>query len=77
MELDEQFNLDTEALDSAYKQIHYYTYLPRHIKGSAIEIGTCFPNILTNNGINDPACNISGAMTVIGGKLNIPTVSEP
>lgn len=63
-----------EALDSAYEQIHYYASLPRHIKGSAIEISTCVPNTLTNNGINDPAHSVNGTTTVISGRLNIPTL---
>ena len=62
-----------EAIESAYKQIHYYSNLPKHIKGRASESGNPQPN---NLAATTPAHVIDGAMTVTKGKMNIPVFSQ-
>lgn len=58
------------------EKIHYYSYLPKHIKRMASELQNLKPNQITNDGILDPACVINEYTTVIGGKLNIPNLIE-
>lgn len=55
-------------------QIHYYSNLPKHIKGRAIELVPKASN-MANDGISDPAHLVSGTITVVRGKLNIPNLT--
>ncbi len=66
----EETQLDIEALESATSEIHYYSQLPKHIKGRVLEMR----DIKSNSGTPQPAHVVDGAITVIGGKLNMPTL---
>ncbi|MBI3590616.1 MAG: hypothetical protein HY094_04470 [Candidatus Melainabacteria bacterium] len=73
MDILETTVIDQEAVESALKQIHYYNNLPKHIKGRVSELGSPQPNNLV---ATSPAHVIDGTMTVIRGKMNIPTFSQ-
>lgn len=66
--------LNKEAIESALKEIHYYSNLPKHIKGRVSELKDIKPNTLNENPM--PAHVVAGAVTVIMGKLNIPTLTR-
>ena len=70
---DQEFKLDNEAVESAFKQIHYYTNLPKHIKGRVSELNDIKPN--SECEVNSPAHVIEGTKTVVKGKMNIPAVN--
>ena len=59
--------LDFEALESATSEINYYANLPKHIKGRVLEM----KDIKSNVDMPQPAHVVNGAITVIGGKLNM------
>ena len=63
--------IDQEAIESAVKQIHYYSNLPKHIKGRVTQLN----NIKSNEGMPKPAHLIEGVLTVIMGKMNIPSIN--
>ncbi len=65
--------LDEETLESAYEQINYYANLPKHIKGIVGELKDLKPFKFEHN---RPAHIVSGTITVLSGKLNIPVVTE-
>ena len=70
-----QAQLDQEAVDSANRQINYYSNLPKHIKGRVSELH--YPNTSKQNndstdGFGIPAHVVNGTITVISGKLNMP-----
>ena len=60
--------LDMEAVESATNEINYYANLPKHIRGIVSEM----KDIKSNTDMPKPAHVVNGAVTVIGGKLNMP-----
>ncbi len=63
-----------DGMDLTYKQIHYYSNLPTHIKlSSDLTNNSCAPydQYYSNN---NPTFLINGTTTVLGGKLNIPSL---
>ena len=71
---DLDFNLDQETIDSAFSQIHYFINIPKHIKGSAVDLSSSRGSLFHNEG--EIAHVIDGAMTVIMGRMNIPTLNH-
>ena len=65
--------LDEETVESAFKQIHYYINLPKHIKGRVTELNDVKPN--SECELDPPAHLIEGTRTVVMGKMNIPAVN--
>ena len=65
--------LDQEAVESAFKQIHYYINMPRHIKGAVSAVQKLENNIE----VTTPAHVVEGATTITKGKLNIPLLTYP
>ena len=66
---------EDEAIDLAYKQIHYYSNIPRHIKA-------CTSDLVFSSTSNsdysyaDPTFLPEGStITVMDGKLNMPKIS--
>lgn len=65
--------LDQEALDAAYSQINYFSNVPKHIRGTVSE----FKSIKTVEvGEFKPAHSLAEKVTVVSGKVNIPTFTE-
>ncbi len=73
MDYTEIFEVDNEAVESAFRQIHYYINLPKHIKGNVSELNDIRPN--SEFEVNSPAYVIEGTKTVKMGKMNIPEVN--
>ena len=69
----EETQLDIEALESATSEINYYANLPKHVKGKVLEM----KDIKSNIDMPKPAHVVNGAITVIGGKLNMPDLKYP
>ncbi len=69
-----QPELDKETIESAFTQIHYYRNLPKHIKeGSNVSRYGC-PG--EEPSFSLPAHVVEGTTTVIGGRLNIPALTQ-
>ena len=68
--------IDSETVESTFKQIHYFVNLPKHIKGSVSEFKDIKPNDVSETNPL-PAHVIDGTTTVIQGKLNIPVLNYP
>lgn len=66
-----EIKLDKETVESAFRQIHYYVTLPKHIRFMVSELTKAQPN-------NElpPAYVAYEKTTVVMGKLNIPSVSS-
>ena len=60
--------LDVEAVESATNEISFYANIPKHIRGIVSEM----KDIKSNLDMPKPAHVVHGAITVIGGKLNMP-----
>lgn len=69
---DTETNLDQETVEKTRIEIEYYAHLPKHIKGRVVELKDLKPN---NEAIK-PAHVVSGAITVISGKLNMPDLKH-
>ena len=67
--------LDQEAIKRTYDLIHYYSCLPKQIKGSSLELNPC-EYFLCNDGVNDPAYIVEGVTTIKSGRINTPTICE-
>ena len=65
---------DDEAINSAYRQINYYSNLPKHIKESASDFELIYPTNFEVNSELSPAHVVAGSITVIEGKLNMPSL---
>lgn len=72
--METNLDLDNEAAQLAYMQINYYVNIPKHIKGSVVEITGLEPNVSNKDGTCDVAFVVSGTTTVVCGKLNMPTL---
>ena len=64
---------DIEAMESALNRIHYFSHLPRHIKGSVTDLDNAF---LAYYGTLDPAHVVDGSVTIVGGRVNIPDINS-
>ena len=60
--------LDIETVESATNEISFYANIPKHIRGIVSEM----KDIKSNLDMPKPAHVVNGAITVIGGKLNMP-----
>ena len=68
--------LNEDAIESATKQIHYYSYLPRCVKVGIGELDGLKPQLALIKEENcDPAYVVEGAVTIINGRLNIPDLN--
>ena len=65
--------IDKEAVESAFQQIHYYINLPKHIKGTVSELNDIKPN--SECDLDSPAHVVDGTRTVTMGRINTPTVN--
>ena len=64
-------NLNIETVNSAIK---YYLYLPAHIKGTAAALDNAALKESVDDGLGSPAHVVSGSITTIGGRINIPDI---
>lgn len=55
---------DQETVDSTNLQIHYYTNLPKHVRGSVTELNIIKPHMLAGGSNLSPAFVVSGSTTV-------------
>lgn len=66
---------EKEIVDAALSEIHYYSNLPRHIKGIANSLKDLKPSNISDSSLL-PAHVVEGTTTVKSGKLNMPLISR-
>lgn len=69
-----EFELDQETLTEALKQIHFYKYLPKHIKGKVSEFKTA--KLDTSDSAVNSICTADRSTTIRNGALNVPDVTS-
>ena len=67
--------LDSEAIDSTFEKIKYYSCIPAHIKGTAAALDNAGLKESADNGFNAPAHVVNGSITAIHGRINIPDIN--
>ena len=72
MDILNNLNESIETQGTARDQIHYYSYMPKHIKGTAIELIA-----KSNSESQKPAYVVGDSVTVKGGRLNMPNLLQP
>ena len=66
--------LDLEAIDSANEKIKYFLYLPAHIRGAVAALDSVNFKECIYDDFGKPAHVVSGSITAINGRINIPDI---
>ena len=61
-----------EAIHSALDKVYYYSYLPKHIKGTAVDLENPYSVHIDST---RSAYVVNGSVTIIGGRVNIPDIN--